>query len=96
MAKKVWYAPNGFEAYGEKEIKAVEECLRDGWLAGFGKRSIEFEQKIADIFGKNYHRINLSQRSGEYPFTLADSTFVKATLGWKPTKKLVDYIKSVK
>jgi CDP-6-deoxy-D-xylo-4-hexulose-3-dehydrase len=52
--KKVWYAPNGFEAYGEEEIKAVEECLRDGWLAGFGKRTIEFEEKIADFFGKKY------------------------------------------
>jgi len=52
--KKVWYAPNGLEAYGEEEIKAVEECLRDGWLAGFGKRTIEFEEKIADFFGKKY------------------------------------------
>jgi len=54
VIKKIWYAPNGFEAYGEEEIKAVEECLRDGWLAGFGKRSIEFENRIADIFGKKY------------------------------------------
>lgn len=53
-AKKVWYAPNGFEAYGEDEIKAVEECLRDGWLAGFGKRSIEFEEKVSAIFGKKF------------------------------------------
>ncbi len=52
--KKVWYAPNKFESYGEEEIKAVEECLRDGWLAGFGPRSIEFEEKIAKRFGKNY------------------------------------------
>ena len=28
-SKKVWYAPNKFESYGEEEIKAVEECLRD-------------------------------------------------------------------
>jgi CDP-4-dehydro-6-deoxyglucose reductase, E1 len=52
--KKVWYAPNKFEAYGEEEIKAVEACLRDGWLAGFGPRSIEFEEKIAKQFGKKY------------------------------------------
>jgi CDP-4-dehydro-6-deoxyglucose reductase, E1 len=52
--KKVWYAPNKFEAYGEEEIKAVEACLRDGWLAGFGPRSIEFEEKIAKRFGKKY------------------------------------------
>lgn len=52
--KKVWYAPNKFESYGEEEIKAVEACLRDGWLAGFGPRSIEFEEKIAKAFGKKY------------------------------------------
>lgn len=52
--KKVWYAPNKFESYGEAEIKAVEECLRDGWLAGFGPRSVEFEEKIAKEFGKKY------------------------------------------
>jgi CDP-4-dehydro-6-deoxyglucose reductase, E1 len=52
--KKVWYAPNKHEAYGEEEIKAVEQCLRDGWLAGFGPRSIEFEEKIAKEFGKKF------------------------------------------
>ena len=50
--KKIWYAPNKFEAYGEEEIQAVEECLRDGWLAGFGPRSIKFEQKVSNYFGK--------------------------------------------
>jgi CDP-6-deoxy-D-xylo-4-hexulose-3-dehydrase len=53
-SKKVWYAPNKHEAYGEEEIKAVEQCLRDGWLAGFGPRSVEFEEKIAKEFGKKY------------------------------------------
>jgi len=52
--KKVWYAPNKFESYGEAEIKAVEECLRDGWIAGFGPRSIEFEKRIAEKFGKRF------------------------------------------
>lgn len=52
--KKIWYAPNKFESYGEEEIKAVEECLRSGWLAGFGPKSIEFEEKIAAFFGKKY------------------------------------------
>ena len=54
MSKKVWYAPNKFESYGEEEIKAVEECLRDGWLAGFGKRSVEFEKRVAKLFGKQH------------------------------------------
>jgi len=52
--RKVWYAPNRFESYGEEEIKAVESCLRDGWLAGFGPRTIEFEQRVADYFGKKH------------------------------------------
>ena len=29
--RKVWYAPNTFEAYGTEEIDAVTACLRDGW-----------------------------------------------------------------
>jgi CDP-6-deoxy-D-xylo-4-hexulose-3-dehydrase len=52
--KKIWYAPNGFQAYGEEEIKAVELCLRDGWLAGFGKYTVEFEEKVANYFGKKF------------------------------------------
>ena len=54
IRKKVWYAPNKFESYGEDEIKAVEQCLRDGWIAGFGPRSIEFENIVAKYFGKKY------------------------------------------
>lgn len=50
--RKVWYAPNKFESYGEDEILAVERCLRDGWLAGFGKRSLEFELRVSKLFGK--------------------------------------------
>jgi CDP-6-deoxy-D-xylo-4-hexulose-3-dehydrase len=52
--KKIWYAPNKFESYGEQEIQAVVNCLRDGWIAGFGPRSVEFEDKIAKHFGKKY------------------------------------------
>ena len=52
--KKIWYAPNKFESYDHEEIDAVTQCLQDGWLAGFGPRSIEFEEKIAQTFGKKY------------------------------------------
>jgi CDP-6-deoxy-D-xylo-4-hexulose-3-dehydrase len=54
MRRKVWYAPYKHESFGEAEIKAVEESLRDGWLAGFGPKSVQFEQKIAREFGKKY------------------------------------------
>lgn len=51
--KKVWYAPYKFEAYGEEEITAVTQCLRDGWLAP-GPRTEEFEQKVSALFGKKH------------------------------------------
>ena len=54
MPKKVWYAPNKFESYGEEEIEAVINCLRDGWLAGFGDRSVEFEKRVSYVFGKRH------------------------------------------
>jgi CDP-6-deoxy-D-xylo-4-hexulose-3-dehydrase len=54
MSKKIWYAPNGFESYNEEEISAVTDCLRQGWLAGFGPASKKFEENIAHIFGKKY------------------------------------------
>ncbi len=52
--KKVWYAPYKFESYGEEEIKAVEQSLRDGWLGGQGPKSVEFEKAISKRFGKKY------------------------------------------
>lgn len=54
MNKKIWYAPNGFEAYGEDEISAVNNCLREGWLAGNGKHTIAFENEVATFFGKKH------------------------------------------
>jgi CDP-6-deoxy-D-xylo-4-hexulose-3-dehydrase len=51
--KPLWYAPNKFEAYGEEEIQAVVDCLRDGWLAP-GPRTIQFEQEVAEYFGKKH------------------------------------------
>ena len=52
--KKIWYAPNGFEAYGNEEIEAVNSCLKEGWLAGNGKYTIQFEQEVATYFGKKF------------------------------------------
>jgi CDP-6-deoxy-D-xylo-4-hexulose-3-dehydrase len=53
-SKKVWYAPNKFESYGKEEIQAVTDCLNDGWLAGFGPKTMEFEKKISEYFGKKF------------------------------------------
>ena len=52
--RKVWYAPHRDQAYGKEEKDAVLKCLDDGWLAGFGPYSIEFQEKIAARFGKKY------------------------------------------
>jgi CDP-6-deoxy-D-xylo-4-hexulose-3-dehydrase len=52
--KKVWYAPNKKEAYGDAEINAVIECLNDGWLAGFGPKTIQFEENVSKLFSKKY------------------------------------------
>ena len=54
IQKKVWYAPNKKEAYGDREIQAVVDCLNDGWLAGFGPRTIEFEKQVSTLFSKKY------------------------------------------
>lgn len=50
---RVSYSPDTFDVYGEEEIQAVVESLRDGWLAP-GKRVKEFEEKVAKLFGKKY------------------------------------------
>ena len=52
--KKIWYAPNKLDAYGDVEINSVTSCLKDGWLAGFGPKTQEFEEKISSYFGKKY------------------------------------------
>ena len=30
------------------------DCLNDGWLAGFGPRTVQFEEKVSVLFGKKY------------------------------------------
>jgi len=52
--KKIWYAPNKKEAYGDAEIQAVVDCLNDGWLAGFGPKSIQFENEVSSLFSKKH------------------------------------------
>ena len=54
FSKKIWYAPNKKEAYGDAEIKAVIDCLNDGWLAGFGPKSVQFEKEVSELFNKKY------------------------------------------
>ena len=65
--RKVWYAPNTFEAYGTEEIDAVTACLRDGWLAP-GPRTEEFERRVSAIFKK---KCGVFVNSGSSGITLA-------------------------
>jgi len=51
---KIWYAPNKKQAYGDEEIAAVVNCLNEGWLSGFGPKSIQFENEVSVLFGKKY------------------------------------------
>ena len=76
--KKVWYAPNKFESYGEQEIQAVVECLRSGWLAGFGPKSIEFEERVAKHFGKK-HGVFVNSGSSACLLALASLLLPKGT-----------------
>jgi len=76
--KKVWYAPNKFESYGEEEIQAVVDCLRSGWLAGFGPKSIEFEERIAKHFGKRFG-VFVNSGSSACLLALASLTLPKGT-----------------
>jgi len=76
--KKIWYAPNKFESYGEEEIQAVVKCLRDGWIAGFGPKTIEFEEKISKFFGKK-HGVFVNSGSSACLLSLACLQLPKGT-----------------
>ncbi|KAI9010797.1 pyridoxal phosphate-dependent transferase [Hyaloraphidium curvatum] len=52
--RRVWYAPNGFQAYGDAEIDAVVASLKAGWIAGTGPASQEFEHRTAALFGHDH------------------------------------------
>eukprot|EP01028_Stygiella_incarcerata_P003548 TRINITY_DN1725_c0_g1_i2.p1 TRINITY_DN1725_c0_g1~~TRINITY_DN1725_c0_g1_i2.p1 ORF type:complete len:434 (-),score=135.12 TRINITY_DN1725_c0_g1_i2:46-1347(-) len=51
--RKVWYAPNMFDAFDEEEMMAVLSCLRDGWLAP-GPLTEKFEKTVSAYFGKKF------------------------------------------
>ncbi len=50
---QITYAPHKRQAFGDEEIRAVTECLKDGWLAP-GPRTAEFERRVSAFFGKSY------------------------------------------
>lgn len=50
-------------AYGDEEIKAVNDCLKSGWLAP-GPITNEFEAHCAKEFGKKFGTMVNSGSSG--------------------------------
>ena len=79
-AGKHWYAPNKFEAYGEEEIEAVTEALRDGFLAP-GPRTEEFERQVSALFSKQQ---GIMVNSGSSANLIALNAF-----GFKPGDEVV-------
>src|SRR3989338_10254068 len=59
---KVYYAQ---AVYGDEEIEAVVQCLKEGWL-GMGKYVAEFEDRVAKIFGKQQGIVVNSGSSANY------------------------------
>ena len=49
--------------------------------------------EIADMFGKDYPKEYIEQRSGEYDVTLADYSHAQELLNWKPKRNIEDYIR---
>jgi len=47
---------------------------------------------VASMFGKDYRKEYIEQRSGEYDVTLADYSHAEKLLGWIPTRNIEDYM----
>ena len=73
-------------------IKCSEQPFR-GEIFELGRGKNYSINEIADMFGKDYPRINLPTQPGEYDRTLADYSLAQDVLGWEPTVDIKDYIK---
>ena len=73
-------------------IKCSEQPFR-GEIFELGRGKNYSINEIADMFGKDYPRINLPSQLGEYDRTLADYSLAQDVLDWKPTVDIKDYIK---
>jgi len=61
----------------------------------FGTATNYSINQVANMFGKDYPKKYVKSRSGEYNFSLADNTYTKNTLNWKPRRKLSNYINNI-
>ena len=75
-------------------IKCSEQPFK-GEIFELGRGKNYSINEIADMFGKDYPRINLPSQPGEYDITLADYSLAQDVLDWKPTVDIKDYINSI-
>ena len=75
-------------------IKCSEQPFK-GEIFELGRGKNYSINEIADMFGKDYPRINLPSQPGEYDRTLADYSLAQDVLDWKPTVDIKDYINSI-
>ena len=73
-------------------VKCSEQPFR-GEIFELGRGKNYSINEIANMFGKDYPRINLPSQPGEYDRTLADYSLAQDVLGWEPTVDIKDYIK---
>ena len=66
-----------------------------GLTIEFGRGKNYSINEVADMFGKDYPRINLPVQKGEYDRTLADYSLAHDLLDWSPSVDLREYIRSV-
>jgi len=76
-------------------IKCSEQPFK-GEIFELGRGKNYSINEIADMFGKDYPRINLPSQPGEYDRTLADYSLAQDMLDWTPSVDLSEYIKSVR
>jgi len=73
--------------HGEVDMRYAGEIFE----LGSGKNySIN---EVADMFGKDYLRVNLPSQPGEYDRTLADYSSAEDILGWKPKGDIIKFIR---
>ena len=75
--------------HGEVDMRYAGEVFE------LGKGKNYSINEVADMFGKDYPRVNLPVQQGEYDRTLADYSLAQDMLDWTPSVDLSTYIKSV-
>ena len=73
-------------------IKCSEQPFR-GEIFELGRGENYSINEIANMFGRDYPKVNTPFQPGEYDRTLADYSLAQDVLDWKPTVDIKDYIK---